>query len=521
LDPDPGPDAEPVYLSISGGGWNTHSAQAGWFSGMLDASGADLAALTQHVDAVSANSGGAWFLTQLAYSEAFRDALENDRDAYTTTGFLGQTRDFWEFDEPCTDLALYTYEVMCDYLDSTKPIFRMMKMADTDELDWSKMVSDVVYRPFEMSKELTGHTLSDARQAWAEDKALVLAAAMMTDQVILSNDKWSTKYFDINVSDKDMYDQVNFTPAFLSDMGGSGHSAPSIFPADTMVVSYYDEGWTSTTGPVDVELTQHSTGQVPVMSAATASSAAVAGLASMRVLDEADLYSTMLISESTLSYTSSLLAPPAHFSGSQIQFPETIGGEKFSTYSDQQTVRFADGGYVDNSAVAFMLAHLENNALADDFNLVLFSNSGANDAQLGELAMSSTVSNLFGTDATVAGRQTVCLEDYCLETMSPHVFDESAWDDVEATWSHTENEVTLEYFELSVQTVENTTFGVSGGYSGTLHLFTLRHDETEPMPTVVETFDVYDAVFEVARAGVAEHGGWEHLARALQIEQGK
>ena len=144
---------------------------------------------------------------------------------------------------------------------------------------------------------------------------------------------------------------------------------------------------------------------------------------------------------------------------------------------------------------------------------MLFSNSGANDAQLGELAMSSTVSNLFGTDATVAGRQTVCLEDYCLETMSPHVFDESAWDDVEATWSHTENEVTLEYFELSVQTVENTTFGVSGGYTGTLHLFTLRHDDTEPMPTVVETFDVYDAVFQVARAGVVEHGGWEHLAR--------
>ena len=112
--------------------------------------------------------------------------------------------------KPCAGLSSYTYEIMCDYLDSTKPIFRMMTMTDTEELDWSKVVDAIVYRPFNMSKELNGHKLSDPRQEWAEDKALIFAAALMTDDVILSHDEWSTAYYDINVEDSSMFDQVNF-----------------------------------------------------------------------------------------------------------------------------------------------------------------------------------------------------------------------------------------------------------------------------------------------------------------------
>ena len=40
----------------------------------------------------------------------------------------------------------------------------------------------------------------------------------------------------------------------------------------------------------------------------------------------------------------------------------------------------------------------------------------------------------------------MCMEDYCIETMSAHVFDEGAWDGVEATWTYTERGVTLEYY---------------------------------------------------------------------------
>ena len=463
--------------------------------------------------------GGAWFLSQLAFSESFRHALENEPDSYTTTGFLGQTRDFWEFDEPCAGLSSYTYEIMCDYLDSTKPIFRMMTMTDTEELDWSKVVDAIVYRPFNMSKELSGHKLSDPRQEWAEDKALIFAAALMTDDVILSHDEWSTAYYDINVEDSSMFDQVNFTPVFFSDMGTSGHTAPKIFTADALTASYFEDWWTSSKGPLDVELTPHNTVEVPVIKAATASSAALAGLASMRVIDEADLYSTLLISANTLSYTSSLLAPPARFDGSRIRFPETIGGEEYTTYAEQQNVRFGDGAYLDDSGVAYMLTHLQNNDLADGFNLVVFVNSRAKDSELNAIPLNSSVTNLFGTGAKANGRINMCMEDYCIETMSAHVFDEGAWDGVEAAWTYTERGVTLEYYALSVDTVENTTFGVSAGHSGTLHLFTSLHEGTELMPTAPETFDVYDTVWEVARTGVAEHGGWEHLARALQLDR--
>ena len=64
----------------------------------------------------------------------------------------------------------------------------------------------------------------------------------MTDDVILSNDEWSTAYYDINVEDSSMFDQVNFTPVFFSDMGTSGHTAPKIFTADALTVSYFEGG---------------------------------------------------------------------------------------------------------------------------------------------------------------------------------------------------------------------------------------------------------------------------------------
>ncbi len=75
--PDDVPDAEPglaggveganVHTAFSGGGWRAHTAQAAWMMGMLDAGDMDLDALTQSVGSMASNSGGTWFLTQLAY----------------------------------------------------------------------------------------------------------------------------------------------------------------------------------------------------------------------------------------------------------------------------------------------------------------------------------------------------------------------------------------------------------------------------------------------------------------------
>ena len=98
---------EPIIaLSVSGGGLHSHSAASGLFAGMIDALGEEecgsteegcepkqhLDTLLKHVTQVSGNSGGAWFITQLAFFSGLERALEDKakRDSWDTEGYLGQ-----------------------------------------------------------------------------------------------------------------------------------------------------------------------------------------------------------------------------------------------------------------------------------------------------------------------------------------------------------------------------------------------------------------------------------------------
>ena len=74
------------YLSFSGGGFNSHSLLAGMIAGSLDALEKDgrirdLGLLTRSVDGFSANSGGAWFLSQLSYSQKFLNQFTTSQSA--------------------------------------------------------------------------------------------------------------------------------------------------------------------------------------------------------------------------------------------------------------------------------------------------------------------------------------------------------------------------------------------------------------------------------------------------------
>jgi hypothetical protein len=111
------------------------------------------------------------------------------------------------------------------------------------------------------------------------------------------------------------------------------------------------------------------------------------------------------------------------------------------------------------------------------------------------------------------------MDGVCLETMSAHVFDADAWDGVEPTWSHASKGVSLAYYGLTVTTVNNKTFNIKGGHTGNLHIFSLVHPDSEPLPSKPETFDVYEKVLTIARDGVANQGGWPHLSKILGLSE--
>ena len=83
-------------LSFSGGGWNTHTALSATFSTALQKLRGDTQASANFGDlfgptsSISANSGGAWFLGMLAYSQYFEDDLADQSDGWFEAGYMGQ-----------------------------------------------------------------------------------------------------------------------------------------------------------------------------------------------------------------------------------------------------------------------------------------------------------------------------------------------------------------------------------------------------------------------------------------------
>jgi hypothetical protein len=83
-------------LSFSGGGWNAHTALSATFSTALQKLRGDTQASANFGDlfgptsSISANSGGAWFLGMLAYSQYFEDDLADQSDGWFEAGYMGQ-----------------------------------------------------------------------------------------------------------------------------------------------------------------------------------------------------------------------------------------------------------------------------------------------------------------------------------------------------------------------------------------------------------------------------------------------
>lgn len=100
----------------------------------------------------------------------------------------------------------------------------------------------------------------------------------------------------------------------------------------------------------------------------------------------------------------------------------------------------------------------------------------------------------------------------------PQVFDESAYHSTEPTWTYETDTVKFSYYKYEVVTVDNETFGVEAGHEGTFHVFTAYAQDAGAAPLNEEAFDVYSTLFDDTIAAVTTHGGWEHLAAALDLE---
>ena len=530
----------PTYVSFSGGGWHSHTSLAGWVAGLLDSTGQDLTHAFEHVDGLSANSGGGWFMSMLAYSPSFVNGLELDRDQYAESGYLGQVTELFDGalnDEPCVgwgdllDSAVTgeMVELICEYFPKYQGHFGVYKLNRDEQgqvhLNWHRLVHQVVYQPLGLEDELAGITLSSPHLSWASDKSLMYASNAMTDEVMLAYDQDARLYWGIYASlsaGESLPTQHGATPVVFTSPGDSGAQAQPVFTAGALRLTHEEVG----VDPVSASIGAVDASNVSIFDASIASSAALAFGASYGMLDALSPVSTGLM---TTSWFLSGLAPPADLTGGELRFRRDgriynedgdVGYESFDSLASTGTVRLGDGGFVDNAAVTTLVRHIQQNQQGD-FQLVAFMNSTSPQVSLGTFELPSSIRELFVDPAQLPepGVKSTCASpERCLLTPSNHVFTPASWDSAELLWVYQESEVTLRYFRVSVETQSNDTFSITAGQRGTLHLFIHTTPRTSALPKNQSELEAYQDVYRVTRAGIAEHGGALWLKRALGLE---
>ena len=489
---------ETTHIALAGGGWRAHTGHAGWTMSLLDNGDRKLADVFSNVRTISSNSGGSWFNTMLAYSNKFvaaieaKDAIENwSKSGADATGWLGQQQTIFK-QAPCQLLNgnFFLECVSAYYTGGIK-----------NATYWHQVVEKVVFRDNVLSEPL-----SSQRQPWAQDKSLLLAASMLTTEAVLSEVGIEKQYYQAclepakptlngnhgascgTVAEK----QTDVTPVtFASLPSNSTLKSPPFLSAigDDGQGSYFNLGYTENTNrsPAKASATIEnpiSSDNVAVMTAAAASSAATGFAASAVVSGVWEI--SYLGSDESL-----------HFQIDEDIKHVNTKGMKAADLAAAKIVQVADGGAVDNSAVAQLVSFLQQNNQADGFNVVAFDNvqivynAGENAAPVG-----IDIANLFGQGLS-NGNQ-VCSDGngggFCITVPELAIFKLDALQNTPITWgaqasSHNPPEVLNEliYTKYSVTTVDNPTFGIKAGSSGILHAFTAVWSNANTSPKEKET----------------------------------
>lgn len=510
-----------VHVAFAGGGWRAHTAHSAWIISLLDNGTKTLNDVFTNVGTMSSNSGGSWFSTMLMFSSDFVTDIEA-KDAVntwtTTGGWIGKQKTLFDA-SPCS-LAPDDIYLECVFDHYTNKPY-------TGGTYWKLMVEKLVFKDYPLDRT----TLGDPHQPWARDKPLLLASTLLTNAVVL------------NLVD-DSTDNHNFyqacispnTPELNGDFGSTcsnGITAdvtPATFSSIPKAVSYilspfFSELGTDTNSsmfnlgytadyvlgtapkyPATVELPLKSD-NVPVMTAAAASSAAVGFGASESITGFFDL-----------SYTFEDDAVSFSLANSEVQYVAAEGMD-LKSLANQKVVRLADGGAVDNSGVAQLVRSLQLNNQADGFNIVAFDNvSTITDPGQGGANVGIDIASLFGySDPLCVNLKFV---NYCITTPDLQIFDSNSLYSTKSTWTYGTGANQLVYTKYSITTKDNHALGISSGTNGTLHSFTCAYPTAETAPLDGDkNFAAYNSMFKFINTGLNDKSGegLKYLQKALGL----
>ncbi len=548
LSPIAKPDS--VHIAFAGGGWRAHAAHAGWTISLLQNGKKALEDVFTHVGTVSSNSGGSWFSTMLVYSDDFVKAIEAP-DAINTwsnagsnaAGWLGKQQHHFDKAILCDDTLSGNKFLACVFMKYTNGL--------RNATYWNKVVTDLVFKDYPISESLNG-----TRQLWAKDKALLLAATMLTNEAVLGQRGFEmyTQYYQACLSPSTpelnglqgatcgtVGNTPDVTPVTFSSMPDhSTFTSPHFFPAlgeqGQLNLGYTENASSSPETQSSTIRNPLRNDHVPVMVAAAASSAAAGFAASHTVLSHHQNNSSW---ENLLEWEESYAASDAALN---FQLEGTIqhlvaNGKTVEELAKKKIVQLADGGPVDNSGVAQIVSFLQRNNQATDFNIVAFDNvqdlymPGGSAANVG-----TDIAYLFGRGLShgnqfCSGRNGT---GTCVTVPNLQIFELAPLESKPLlTWSAAapDDNVSgvvhqLIYTKYSVTTVANSTFSITAGSKGTLHAFTCAWSDADTAPqnkTKDGDFKAYAEMFNFIHTGLQKQDmtgktGLKYLEEALGLK---
>jgi len=549
------------FLGISGGGWNSHSIASGLTSGALAGlskqtnQAVDLRTLMGDVDGLSANSGGSWFLSQLAYSSAFRQALESEsgRNSWNTSGYNGQVAQLFAGAAQKPVAALEAIKAATpkrlakkasSLLQEVLYLLGVAQGISETGINWRNVVDRFAFGPMGMLTELGAKTLTSPREAWALGKDLVIAAAAQSsgavmDQIGLLNNKILASITSPQVP---AIEASQVTPLILisdSATDGSTITAKALLSAgDRQQLNYSNNKWFSSVGQLTSSLASQWQSQAGVIDATIASSAAAALYTAPKTYEKISWLPQLLANQ--LANEIRDLSPLGQFKDGVFSMPKELPNipnkgslsteQVMAAYQEGGLARLADGGYVDNTSAAYMMKQIQDSiGAAADFNLTVWMNSSVDPltgikVKTGPSEYSSywvprDVGRLFGnSDGNNNDSAVTNFDAYPNPpVVAPYIFKREAWYGEAPVWKTNNQSIDMSYFDLNVETIDNAAFGIRGGQKGRLHLFVTNNKDSLAAPATTSILSQYNNNYDFARNWISEGVGLESIKSAFGL----
>ena len=443
----PASDTEEVYISFSGGGYHAHAGASAVMMSLMDRVGDanhTMAHVTRNVGALSSNSGGSWFLSQAAYTTHFRTALEatDGWKNYTAPdGYFGQAYSYistldWD-DDICFALKKFLpkeYDRCHTAFENADSYLKFL--VSGGDANWHELAVNAVFGAkfkdpqWQTMANEAKQPLTATRQDWAKDKSLIFASALLSDAPALNHTLDWTTIRSLKASQNGAV-VPGATPVMFAVTGSSSDKAPAFLLGGDTTLQYGnalsvdglfipDKKIAPVTLPANT-----STGPARIIDVAASSSAAGAGF-----IDLPDMLASDL--PAVVAALLANFAPPFTLRDGTL-YNGPYGYQNLKDLADKGAARLADGGFVDNTSVAYMVRYLaENQKLTENFNILAMDNFPMQPVMVGDPAVQlptgPDVAALFGfPDPEATKRSSKLFGVFSYEGIVPQVFESGAY----------------------------------------------------------------------------------------------